>query len=387
MSAIMELAGTVDQPRFQPDQVALVLGWSRVHAMSELAWGRNLTTHLPAVWAAWQAGDLDRYRAWIFTDVLLTLFDDNPALARAIADQVLPSAADMPCARLRQKLRRLLLKADADACAKRTAMTLADRHVFISPGTESGTASLGGVHLPAARVAAAFERVDAIARARRNDGDQRTLAQLRADTFCDLLEGVGIGALPVARSGVVELTIPLATATGHSDEPGELAGYGPIVADVARQIAAARDDAEWRFSVSQNGELIYAGVTKARPDHAASAATDAADATDAIAVAHKPLPPIEANPYRRLPGAKLRRWIAARDRRCQAPGCRAPARVCDVDHVIDHARGDRTVHSNLILLCRWHHRAKHLGFLTPIVIRPGLIIWATRTGQLYWNDD
>jgi hypothetical protein len=338
--------------------------------LSELTWGRNLTTYLPAVWVAWRAGDLDRYRAWIFASVLVTLFDEQPDLAVGIASQVLPRAAQMTCAQLRQTLRRLLLKADATAAAKRTAMAIEDRRVYLAPGSEGGTASLGGVHLPAARAAAAFGRVDAIARARRSSGDQRTLEQLRADTFCELLEGVDVGSSPTARSGVVELTIPLATAAGMGDEPGELAGYGPVVADVARQIAALRHDAEWRFSVTDKGELVYNGVTAARPD-----------------VATSPQPPEDDDPARRFPSAKLRRWIVARDRHCQAPGCNAPARVCDVDHVIDHAQGGRTEHSNLILLCRRHHRAKHLGFITPISRRPRSVGWMTKTGQVYWSDE
>jgi hypothetical protein len=57
------------------------------------------------------------------------------------------------------------------------------------------------------------------------------------------------------------------------------------------------------------------------------------------------------------------------------------------EHLSDPCSGGRTDHSNLIPSCRMHHRAKHLGSFTPIVIRPGLVIWATKTGQLYWNDD
>jgi hypothetical protein len=408
MAAVIELADTVDEPRFQPDQVALVVGCSRAHAMSELAWGRNLVAYLPAVWAAWRAGEIDRYRAWIFADVLVTLFDDDPGVAAALAARVLPSAGEMPCGRLRQKLRRLLIKADAHAVARRTAMTVEDRHVYLSAESHSATACLGATHLPAERAAAAFERVDAIARARRNGGDARTLEQLRADTLCDLLEGVDVGARPVARPGVVELTVPLATAAGLGHEPGDLAGFGPVVADIARQIALARRDHQWRYSVTNDGELVYHGITTARPvphDSAAAAgdSPSAANPADTVSrdtgpaahaprdtgtpTAHRPCPPTQADPRRRLPGPKLRRWIAARDRTCQGPGCHAPARVCDVDHVIDHARGGPTEHTNLMLLCRRHHRAKHLGFLTPMVTRPGHTVWVTKTGETYWNDE
>ena len=64
----------------------------------------------------------------------------------------------------------------------------------------------------------------------------RSMDQLRADTFLDLLEGVRIGSSPVHRSGVVELTVPWTTVTGAANDPGVLAGYGPIDADTARDI-------------------------------------------------------------------------------------------------------------------------------------------------------
>src|SRR5262249_55658945 len=89
--------------------------------------------------------------------------------------------------------------------------------------------------------------------------------QLRADTVLDLLDGTGVKATPIGRPGVLELQIPLATAIGAGDQPGELAGYGPVVADVPRQIAQERQDPQWRFTVPSNGELGYQGLTNARP--------------------------------------------------------------------------------------------------------------------------
>jgi len=42
---------------------------------------------------------------------------------------------------------------------------------------------------------------------------------------------------------LLTLHLPLGTALGLSDAPAELAGYGPIPADLARELAA---DATWR---------------------------------------------------------------------------------------------------------------------------------------------
>src|SRR5262249_58802975 len=117
---------------------------------------------------------------------------------------------------------------------------------------------------PAGRAAAAFERVDAIARSLRTGGDSRTLAQLRADTVLDLLDGTGVKATPIGRPGVLELQIPLATAIGAGDQPGELAGYGPVLADVARQIAHDRQDLQWRCNPPHGGGTGDPGPTHAR---------------------------------------------------------------------------------------------------------------------------
>ena len=53
----------------------------------------------------------------------------------------------------------------------------------------------------------------------------------------------------------------------------------------------------------------------------------------------------------------LRRALAARDRHCRFPGCRA--RRCDGHHIEHWAQGGATALGNLVLLCRRHHRAVH----------------------------
>ena len=53
----------------------------------------------------------------------------------------------------------------------------------------------------------------------------------------------------------------------------------------------------------------------------------------------------------------LRRALAARDRHCRFPGCRATR--CDGHHIEHWAQGGATALGNLVLLCRRHHRAVH----------------------------
>ena len=59
---------------------------------------------------------------------------------------------------------------------------------------------------------------------------------------------------------------------------------------------------------------------------------------------------------RTIPPA-IRRALASRDRRCRFPGCES--RHCDAHHVRHWADGGATRLTNLVLLCRRHHRAVH----------------------------
>jgi hypothetical protein len=147
---------------------------------------------------------------------------------------------------------------------------------------------------------------------------------------------------------VVELTVDLATLAGLNDDPGELAGYGPVIADVARQIADTQQQATWRVSVYNTlGRLVHHGITRRRP-------------TPAVA-AH----------------------VVARDRTCRAPGCRMPARRCDLDHTRDWQSGGPSTPDNLGALCRRHHRAKHAPGWRLIQIADGVFAWRTALGAQY----
>ena len=56
----------------------------------------------------------------------------------------------------------------------------------------------------------------------------------------------------------------------------------------------------------------------------------------------------------------IRRAVEARDGSCRFPGCEL-RRFLDTHHIVHWARGGHTDKSNLILLCRHHHRLAHEG--------------------------
>jgi hypothetical protein len=393
LEAIVAVADDA-RPGYDADEVAFALAWTQSAARSQVEFGRYLTRVLPDVFAALGTGAIDVRRAWVFCDALALVEDP---VAAAIAAGVLPVAGELTTSQLRERLRRAVLKADPDA-AGRTAKSVADRHVACQADRE-GTASLLGVRLPAARATAAFERVDAFARGRKHGGDGRTMDQLRADTFLDLLEGVGIGSSPVHRSGVVELTVPWTTATGATNDPGVLAGYGPVDADTARDIIAGAvtrlatasshgTGMRWRDTLTDDsGRLLNTMRLStlgwaARPKARVATDRGLADAPDARSVPAAQAP-AEDRPTRRTPGSALATWIAARDRTCRAPGCRVPARAADIDHTIDHSDGGPTTHDNLAIVCRHHHRLKHEGGWRVAQPEPGMLVWTSPGGREY----
>jgi len=72
--------------------------------------------------------------------------------------------------------------------------------------------------------------------------------------------------------------------------------------------------------------------------------------------------PLELGRRTKVVPAGLRRAISVRDRGCRFPGCGRPPGWCDAHHVRHWADGGETSLSNLVLLCRPHHRAIHRGF-------------------------
>jgi hypothetical protein len=93
-------------------------------------------------------------------------------------------------------------------------------------------------YVPADKAVAIKLRVDKIARLVRTPQDDRTMGQRRADVVCDLLLGTP-GNVQVQ----LQVTVPAAMLMRVDDQPGELAGYGPITPDLARALAG---DATWR---------------------------------------------------------------------------------------------------------------------------------------------
>jgi hypothetical protein len=220
----------------------------------------------------------------------------------------------------------------------------------IGEANPDGTANLLALNLPPETVAAMLERIKRLAKEAKTKGDTRSFDQVCADVFSDLVTGRGLRAAP---AGSVDITVDLATLTGLSEVPGEIPGWGPVISDIARQVAVANDHGQWRVSVTDpgNGQVLWNGTTRRRPT------------------------------------ITERRYVLARRPVCVFPGCRMPARDSDLDHTQDFATGGPTHPHNLGPLCRHHHRLKHEAGWELEQPTPGHFIWTSPLGHTYITPD
>jgi hypothetical protein len=81
------------------------------------------------------------------------------------------------------------------------------------------------------------------------------------------------------------------------------------------------------------------------------------------------------------PPAAMIDLVKARDGRCRFPGCSVNARFCDVDHVMPWPLGP-THPTNLMCLCRRHHRVKQTVRWRVRIDPEATVTWTDPTGRL-----
>lgn len=86
----------------------------------------------------------------------------------------------------------------------------------------------------------------------------------------------------------------------------------------------------------------------------------------ARSVIHSQSRQVDLGRTQRLFTGAARDAVIWRDRHCQAPGCRRPARWCHIDHITEWQHGGRTSPINGEPLCPQHHRAKTAGPGRPV---------------------
>ena len=75
----------------------------------------------------------------------------------------------------------------------------------------------------------------------------------------------------------------------------------------------------------------------------------------------------------------IRRALEFRDQGCRFPGC--TSKHCDAHHIVHWADGGETKLSNLVLLCRRHHRLLHEGGFNVRLSKDGAVRFFHRRGR------
>ncbi len=342
-----QMAGEIDDLELAADaasvEIAAALCLTRRSADAQIDWAGEMWERVPRIAEMLRLGQIDPRRARTIVAGVQHL---DAEAAGHVVDQIAEEAPNLTTGQLAARLRKLCVTVDPDYALERYKEVLDERRVVVE-ASPSGTAHLFGMNLPPERVMAVSDRINRIARRRRTADESRSMDQLRADIFMDLLEGNS----SVVAGGVVDLRVDLDTLTGLSEAPGELAGYGPVIADIARQVATARPRAEWRCTVvDHDGAIVWEGTTRRRPSTA------------------------------------LRRGIEREYSTCVFPGCRMPARACDLDHRTPWGEGGVTCECNLAPLCRYHHRVRHEAGWAYDRHAGGDHIWISPAGAVYTSS-
>jgi hypothetical protein len=241
-------------------------------------------------------------------------------------------------------------------------------------------------YLPAAAAHAAYDRLARTAASARADGDPRGVGQLRAAACAALLldgprltgadSALPVGGGPVAGAAVgggagprsdgqprevpdllstiarnvrptVHVTVPVAALTGHGEQSATIDGATPVDAETARRLTSLAPTLRRVLTDPVDGALLS----------------------------------VDRGRY--VVPAGLRAFLTERDVTCRFPGCRIPARRCDVDHTVDWADGGGTDATNLAHLCRGHHTLKHESRWQVEQLDAGVLAWTSPRGRTY----
>jgi hypothetical protein len=301
----------------------------------------DLRERLPATCQALDEGTITYWQAMTIATGTTGL---TGVQAQLIEARVLPKAGSTTAAGLRKRIERARLILNPRDSSDRARQALDERTVTLVP-VEDGMAELRA-YGPAPQLQALYHALDIVAgRTPKTDG--RRMGARRFDALLDAAVRCvdKPGCPPPTRvNATVFLTLDLSTLLGLTDHPGELHGYGPLPAPLARILAA--DNAWYR--------LIHDPRTGA---------------------------PLDIGTLKRKPSAGLVRWVRARDATCLFPGCFNAASRCDLDHrirVVDHGP---TNEANLAPLCPKHHRVKEAGW--RYTRYPDRIVWTSPYRRTY----
>ena len=278
---------------FTCEQLAYALGESRAQAgwLLTVAW--HLATRLGGTLDTLRDGTITRGKAELIVRLTQYLTGGE---ARAVEAKVLGRAGRLTPGGLRSALARAVMEAAPEKARERREAAAKTARVE-RWAEDSGNAALMGRELPPDEVLACDQRISCWAGELRRAGLEGGMDELRARAFLDLVlgkdsrprdpqatdtagqdggteqqppgAGPAGGAAGGGFAGQVTLTVPLGTAAGRADRPGELAGHGPVDPWLARDLirAAARNPkTTWCVTLTdQHGHAVGHGCARPGP--------------------------------------------------------------------------------------------------------------------------
>ncbi|TFD72250.1 HNH endonuclease signature motif containing protein [Cryobacterium sp. Hb1] len=323
----------------------------RVHentARNLLCTSRKLQHNLPATRAELEAGLISYRHVEVIVDNALSLPDDAWV---TFETEVLAGIENLTVGQLKKRAITVRELSHPESIVTRHKKALSQRCFFVMPARD-GMACLE-LTLSQEDAAAISDRVDTLARSLHNAAQQdpvdtRTLGQQRLDVAVDLLlTGVTETGLGAGVQGLVNVTVPVLTLMGLSDEPGTLDGFGPIDAKTVRRVAATAKSFTRILIHPETSAVLSVGKTRYK-----------------------------------VP-ADLKKWLEIRDGTCRFPGCTRQARHSEIDHTHDWQYNGETRWDNLAHLCKRGHRLKTESGWTARQTADGVLHWTCPAGKHY----
>ncbi|WP_148614069.1 HNH endonuclease [Nocardioides rubriscoriae] len=294
-------------------QVALARQESPHRGQVLLGLAKDLATDLPATRRALREGRLNEHRAQVVARETGGLGRSD----RAVVDEGVCGDArlldGLGTRALAAEVAKRAYALDPASVVRRHARAVGDRNVTVRPAPE-GMAYLTGL-VPMVQGVACWANLKESAEALRAQGDPRSRGQIMADLLVERLTGQSEAAgVPVT----VDLVMSDATLVGAGHEPATVPGWGPVPAQVAREV------------VARASEAVQAWVRRLY-----------ADPTGRL---------VAMSTRQRLATDGLSEFLTLRDQGiCRTPWCDAPIR--DADHVVAWADGGATDADQLQGLC------------------------------------
>ncbi|HSP75466.1 MAG TPA: DUF222 domain-containing protein [Cryobacterium sp.] len=327
-------------------ELACALHISQSSAANLMAQSEALSGPFAASRNALAAGQI----SYAHARVLIEQASSLPEAARAAFEaELLPQAKRLTAPQFDRTARRVREKTHPESITVRRTRSQADRTLVFEPGADG----MGWLHsyqqLPVAQ--AIFHRVSEMAASLQGPDEPRTLAQLRADVLAALMvDGVTPAGLGRGVRATVNVTVPVLTLLGRSDEPGHLEGCGPIDPETARELAAGAPSFTRILVHPETGVMLSVGRNQVRVPK------------------------------------DLRRLLVIRDETCRFAGCNRPAARAEMDHTHEWNDDGITRYDNLASLCAPDHRLKTPTTWTVTQLPGGVLAWTAPSGLHYRSD-